>query len=257
MNSPLTTFGSRLEHLRISLKMNKQEFANALDVPAASFTRYENNSVKPGLDFFERIFDAGQKIGTMINLNWLIGGFGEMLIDLKEIEQDMNQEIPEKTSNLLMQAFLLGYQDDSFDELDKMIEQYIVRSTFRKKFTFPQSTSFFSSLYWHFERLKTLRLFARALKDHKNNQKIIVPEFAKEILMTAIATYNLTLIDKFDNLITEKQRKLAMSIVEDFTSVECFAILSDVDMAIEILEDEKLTSLDRFHIPLLSSPVKL
>jgi hypothetical protein len=95
------------------------------------------------------------------------------------------------------------------------------------------------------------------MRDAKDKIKNLSPANGKSILKDTIMAYELSFRDKYDNLIGEKQRKFLLGLIEDFSDVECFAILSDIDRAIEILEDEKLTKLDHFNIPLLSSPVKL
>jgi transcriptional regulator with XRE-family HTH domain len=243
------TFGSRLIKLRNHLKMNKIELANVLETTSTSLGRYEKNEVQPTLEFFQKV-----KIQQPdINLNWFILGKGEMFVD-----ELGSFDCPAETTDRIVAAFSIAERSGSgYHLLNNTLEEFIVRMTFSEKFTFPQSASFFSSVFAHFERLKTLRLFARAIRDAKEKIEYLAPDNARAVLTSVITEYKFTNVDKYDNLISEKQRKFLLNLVQDFEDVECFAILSDIDRAIEILEDEKLTALDRFHIPLLSSPVKL
>jgi len=251
----ISTFGSRLETLRNGLKYNKQEFANILDIPASSLGRYESDSVGPGLDFFEKI---ANKIPS-INLNWLIGRHGETFNHEEELLNDQNETsgIPERTNILLMTSFFMAYKEESFESFDKVLEQYIVRATFKEKLKFPQSVTFFGeTLVGRWNRISKLRIFAKSLQSMKATSAIGV-ENAKEALISAIENYELSFSEKYNQLISEKHRKFAIDAVQEFSDFECLAILSDVDKALEILEDEKLTDFDKFHIPFVTGAVKL
>lgn len=245
----MDTFGERLKKIRLDKKLTQAVLATKLDTTPTSLGRYEKDEVLPPLDFFQNI----KKEWPDTNLNWLVSGQGEATID--EIG---NFNCPAETTDRIVAAFSMAERSGSgYHLLNNALEEFIVRMTFKEKFTFPQTASFFGAVYAHFERLKTLRLFARSVREARNKIESLNPKNAREILIGAISEYKFTNTDKYDNLISDKQRKFLLNLIEDFNDVECFAILSDIDRAIEILEDEKLTAIDRFHIPVLSTPVKL
>lgn len=245
MELPLSTFGQRLEEVRHVLRMNKTEFGKALDITPSSLTRYENNTVQPSLDFFERIAISGKTSGVMINLNWLISGIGDIIIENDPSKSNDNLDlIPEPTSNLFTKALMYTHKNNSYQYLNNLLEQFIIREEFRERFTFPQSATFFGEAFVHLGSLQALHLFVQALESYKSTIQLIVPEFAREILETHIATYQLGSNSKSKNFISEKQRLCLSSILKQFNSIECFVILSDTSKANEILNDESIFSDD-------------
>lgn len=240
---PLSTFGQRLEEVRHVLRMNKTEFGKALDITPSSLTRYENNTVQPSLDFFERLAMSGNISGVMINLNWLVSGVGEIIIETKPKDEDAFK-IPEYTNNLFTKAFIYALKNNSYKQLDYLIEQFIIREEFKDEFTFPQSAAFFGEAFVYLGSIKSLRLFTLGLEEYKSTIKNILPDFANEILQTHIATYQLGRTSESQYFISDKQRKCLSSLLDQFSNIECFVILSDVSKAIEILTAEAISSDD-------------
>jgi transcriptional regulator with XRE-family HTH domain len=240
---PLSTFGQRLEEVRHILRMNKTDFGKALDITPSSLTRYENNTVQPSLDFFERLAMSSHISGVAINLNWLISGVGEIIIETKSIDKE-DQNIPEYTNYLFTKALIFTLKNNSYKQLDHLLEQFILREEFKDRFTFPQSAAFFSEAFVYLGNIKFLRLFVLALAHHKSTIPNIFPDFSNEILQTHIATFQLGRTNDSPYFISEKQRKCLSSLLDQLSNIECFVILSDVDKAIEILENASFFSDD-------------
>lgn len=245
----MDTFGDRLKQFRLLRKLTQAVLASKLETTPTSLGRYEKDEVQPPLDFLQNV----KKEWSNTNLNWLVSGQGEATIE----EIDSFNCPPETTDRIVAALSIAERSGSGYHLLNNALEEFVVRMTFKEKFTFPQTASFFGAVYTHFERLKTLRLFARSVREAKNKIESLTTDNARAILSDVILEYKFTNTDKYDNFISDKQRKFLLNLVEDFSDVECFAILSDIDRAIEILEDEKLTAIDRFHIPILSNPVKL
>lgn len=242
----METFGARIKLVRNFLKLTQSEFANLLDTTSTSIIRYEKDEALPSFAFLLKVKDQHPEI----DLNWLLAGVNSMFVS-------NNLNCPRSTNQLITSAISVADRSAAYYLLDGKIEEFIVQQTFREKFTFPQSAALFGAVFEHFERLKLLRLFARSMRDARDKIENLTPANGKSILKNVILSYEFSFADKYDNFIGEKHRKFLLGLVEEFNDVECFAILSDIDRAIEILEDEKLTVIDRFHIPILSSTVKL
>ena len=66
-------FGKRLRALRKYYGYTQKIFAKKLAVNASTISYYENELRAPARDFFEKARDV-----TLVDLNWLISGQGEM-----------------------------------------------------------------------------------------------------------------------------------------------------------------------------------
>lgn len=98
-------FQQRLKVLRESFRMNKNEFANVLDITPTNLGRYEAGDTKPGLEFFEHLIAASSGMGIYINLNWLVTGMGKMEIatpDCLKLNPILTLKAQEKASEFGM-----------------------------------------------------------------------------------------------------------------------------------------------------------
>jgi transcriptional regulator with XRE-family HTH domain len=75
----MESFGKRLSLAIKELKLSKNEFAGRLGYKnngvIYDYSREDGRETKPGFDFFEKLVHAD----TGINIEWLIGGKGEIL----------------------------------------------------------------------------------------------------------------------------------------------------------------------------------
>jgi len=92
----MSKISSRLKQLRENLGMNKNQFANFLDISNAYITQYENNVSEPANKFYHRLKG---KIPNL-NLDWLITGGGEMYSVTEKKERRRTTRVP-----------VLGYAD--------------------------------------------------------------------------------------------------------------------------------------------------
>lgn len=232
--SSCDTFGQRLEKIRESLGMNKSEFGFALDVPAASFTRYENNSVKPGLDLFERICNADQKMGLDLNLNWLIGGYGEMKLEEDQTKTQLFNNIPYATQTLLSTALGLTEQE-GYSELDKILFGYTLGAALKKQVQFPQTVSLIQSLYFSWGSLERLKALAEDLSNQMSFSQPTI-DSARETIRAAIEHREKDFNSSAEFSMERKGNALlAPCIISNLTDVECLVILHDIEFVTDTL----------------------
>ncbi len=84
----IMSFGEKLVLIRKELNMNLSEMADYLDLVKSNLSRYERNMIVPSVDFLKKLTAVFH-----VNLNWLIGGFGEMFLSEEEIGQLRVEEI--------------------------------------------------------------------------------------------------------------------------------------------------------------------
>ena len=70
------TIAKRLKEYRKKQHLTVIEIANILMIPVRTFGSYERGEVLPGTKFYIKMLDKFN-----VNLNWLIAGRGNMLLD--------------------------------------------------------------------------------------------------------------------------------------------------------------------------------
>ncbi len=100
----------RLKEVRKYLKLSQKEMAEELGVPVTAISKYEIGRVKPASDMLIKINHKFK-----INLNWLLTGEGEMIIDRNSLlipfDKIELKEISEKTIPI--------------EEINKAIEEHV------------------------------------------------------------------------------------------------------------------------------------
>lgn len=86
--------GERIKLVRGYYVLTQQEFAEQLEIPQTSVSKYEKNAMKPGTDMLIRI---GETFG--VNMNWLLLDKGEMLLTPNGSSQDSYSSLERKTGN--------------------------------------------------------------------------------------------------------------------------------------------------------------
>ncbi len=72
-------FAENLKKIRTKLGLSVAKFAEKLDMSANTLTNYEQNRRAPSLNLFVQL---DKKVD--VNLNWLVSGKGDMLINLQK-----------------------------------------------------------------------------------------------------------------------------------------------------------------------------
>jgi SOS-response transcriptional repressor LexA len=82
------SFGEKLIAIRKELGLNLSEASEKLELVKSNLSRYERNMINPSVGFIEKLFYIFH-----VNINWLIGGVGNMFLSKEEIESISIEEV--------------------------------------------------------------------------------------------------------------------------------------------------------------------
>ncbi|MDD2649702.1 MAG: S24 family peptidase [Candidatus Cloacimonetes bacterium] len=82
------SLGEKIVQIRKELGFNMSEAADKLEIVKSNLSRYERNLISPSAEFFKRLLYVFH-----VNINWLLGGVGEMFLSEEEIEKLHIEEV--------------------------------------------------------------------------------------------------------------------------------------------------------------------
>lgn len=228
----------RIKVAREAMGLSQSEFSELFSVTQRTVSNWESGRNEPPLNFFSIMFNV-----YAISLEWLIAGKGAMIDLFTKIE------VPTKTKKLFVEAFKISYAASNL--LDEDLNKYILNRIFQQIKEINRSEGFWDKLLldrWY--SIAYMRILTRSLCEAKNacNSNLLSMENTKDTLKNIIEMYQLQLIeDKANSLITDKtKRELLNWVDEDLDNLACFVILTDFDVAINLIE-ESLDYVDQLN----------
>lgn len=228
---------TRLEAVRINLKMSKKEFSDNLNITTASYFNYVGKKRQIPTDL---VIVLNQKY--QISTDWLLLGNGDMYIN--DLSVYINK-LDTSRKKLLSLALGRVHEHNEIEFFFESIEEYYIFSNLKLKFNnIGQEYTFFKKLISGKRNKNSfILIFAKALKSFNADMlksKDIREDSAKIFLLKLVSEYELKLIeDRAKHLLTDREKRELISWIEiELSDLDTYVILKNIPEVLDILREE-------------------